>query len=215
MREEIKKDLMPLVDKFINDLLVKNGDIDKIYNSVKDREREMVAFSNQKEKELTKVKEERTQRKLEHDKMLSEFKREQDKCQNTIEEYNNRLALLQKNEQEVDRRLSETDIELKRTKDCRLRLDAEREIAEQKNKWLDSKVKVLKSDEDSLKERQKEADDKYSKAKEWHKQLSLKETELNKKEREIEDKLLQVRALEKEALKVKNRYIAKEILKDE
>ena len=205
MKQELLKNLTPVIEKFADDVLSSFGDIEKIRKDITLREGLLQELVSQKETELSNIRIQKTADKEEYDRKITDTELAKNEHNQKAKSYDDLIDEMDRSRKETKDDLDKARIELIRSKDIRLQAENTKMDSDKTRNNYNLKLESLKHDSDKIAQDQKKIDqDKIkltareqeifkneSRQSELAKDLSDRETEIKAERKEI-DRLIKL-----------------------
>jgi len=214
MKNELMKQIMPILENFVDKFLSSFEDVQNLRKDLEQREADYNALILQKDGELAEIRAQKIANKADFDKQITELGNTRNDCEVKTREYDILIADLKKKEQEIADNLAKTRIELMNAK--QIREEAAGFKDESAKTLLEYKAKLdsLKTDEELLKKKKQENEAELAKLHIREEQISIIEKSQKEHGENLKDLELKVKAERKEVDRLIKRYNLEAAIKE-
>ena len=146
MKQELIKNLLPIIDKFADDILSGFSDLGKIRKQLINEQRKYEDLNENKEKELKEIRDSKTEGRKEFDKKLTELDNAKQDFLLKLNNYEDLINDMKGREKKTEENLAKSEIEFIRAKEVRSQTDETKEEAEKLKNDYELKLNSLQTD---------------------------------------------------------------------
>jgi len=151
MKQELIKNLNPVIEKFADDVLKSFGDIEKIRSDIIQREALLTELITVKEKELSDIRISKATTQVEIDKKITDMELSKNKHTQKAKSYQELIDEIDRKRIEIDGDLDKARIELVRAKDIRLQAEKQKDDSNKLKNDYELKLESLNHDTKKIK----------------------------------------------------------------
>jgi len=214
MKKELLKKINPIIEKCVDEVLISFESIEVIRIEAQHQKNLYEGLIEEKEKEVSRLKEIRTEQKKEHDENITKLGNTQEDLFRQIKMYEDLAHETVSQKQSIDSDVESAHLDLMRAKETKSQAENVKQEAEKFKRDYEAKIFSLKGDFEKIDKERKENEEETKKLKRERHELDTKEAKLHIQIEESTNQELRIKAERKKVDRLVERYNLESKLKE-
>ena len=214
MKQELIKNINPIIENFVDEILQSFDNIEKIRQDLNQKETLYQNLISEKEKELSEIRIKKSVDKESYDKKITELENAREDYIQKVKDYKLLKDEISLKNKQIEDDLAKTKIELIRAKEIRIQSEKIKDNADILKKDYELKLISLKSDFDKNSDDKKLIESEKSKLMSRENEIFVNEKKQNNRIEELNNQELKLRVERKEVDRLIKRYNLEQSLKE-